>query len=369
MNLRNLLAPIGFFFYMFYRVFIYYTRRFTLVSIFVGILLIVILIKISVFPTYYNNSSNGKPYKTILIPRGISFKEISQILYDNKVLSHKNLFIFLGKISGYQNKIQAGMFQIPGGLHPWHLLKYLLNPKMAEIKVTLHEGIQVKDIAHILKEKLNVDSLRFMNLAWDSTFCHSLGVRVDNLEGYLLPETYFFHYSMDEIEIIEFLVKNTLGIFENDTVQYQLDQLGMDVHDVVTLASIVEGEVVIDSERTTVSSVYLNRLKRGWHLGADPTIQYIIPGPPRRLLNKDLEIDSPYNTYIYRGLPPGPINNPGKKSILAVIFPADTRYLYFVATGDGGHHFSRTAAEHAYWKEKFDRVRRDVRRQKRLNNN
>jgi UPF0755 protein len=177
-----------------------------------------------------------------------------------------------------------------------------------------------------------------------------------------LPETYLFSYGMREGEIIHRLVDSTLSIFQSDSVQWQMQKLGMDMHEILTMASIIEGEVVVDSERVLVSSVYHNRLKRKWHLAADPTIQYIIPGPPRRLLNKDLEIDSPYNTYKYIGLPPGPINNPGKKSIMAALFPADTRYLYFVATGDGGHRFSQTASEHAYWKEKFDQVRREVRR-------
>ena len=178
-------------------------------------------------------------------------------------------------------------------------------------------------------------------------------------------KTYFFTYGMDEKEIIQLLVRNTLAIFKSDSVQLKIQDLGMNMHKIVTMASIIEGEVVVDSERVLVSSVYHNRLKRGWLLGADPTIQYIIPGPPRRLLNQDLEIDSPYNTYKYRGLPPGPISNPGKNSILAALFPADTRYMYFVATGDGGHHFSRTSAEHARWKTKFNRIRREVRRNQR----
>jgi UPF0755 protein len=163
------------------------------------------------------------------------------------------------------------------------------------------------------------------------------------------------------------LVSGTLAIFEPDSVQSQLFRLRMNRHQILTMASIIEGEVVVDSERVLVSSVYHNRLRRGWMLGADPTIQYIIPGPPRRLLHDDLEIDSPYNTYKYRGLPPGPISNPGKKSILAALFPAQTRYLYFVATGNGGHHFSQTAAEHAHWKANFDQIRKEVRRNQRNN--
>lgn len=121
---------------------------------------------------------------------------------------------------------------------------------------------------------------------------------------------------------------------------------------------------MIDSERTVISAVYHNRLRKGMRLQADPTIQYIIPDGPRRLLNADLTIDSPYNTYKYAGLPPGPINNPGKKSIEAALSPANVPYLYMVARGDGSHVFSRTLAEHNRAHQAFNRYRREVARQK-----
>jgi UPF0755 protein len=140
----------------------------------------------------------------------------------------------------------------------------------------------------------------------------------------------------------------------------------MNIHQILTLASIIEGEAVFDEERAVISSVYHNRLNRRIKLQADPTIQYILEGPPRRLLYKDLEIDSPYNTYKYYGLPPGPISNPGKKSILAAIYPSATKYIYFVAKGDGKHVFSTNASDHQKAKAQFDQIRREVSRQKRL---
>jgi len=142
----------------------------------------------------------------------------------------------------------------------------------------------------------------------------------------------------------------------------------MTVSKILTLASIVEGEAIFDDERAVIASVYYNRLKKRIKLQADPTIQYILQGPPRRLLLKDLAIDSPYNTYMYYGLPPGPISNPGKNSIMAAIYPAKTDYLYFVARGDGRHTFSKTAAEHQRAKQQFDQVRREVYRKKRRSN-
>jgi UPF0755 protein len=132
------------------------------------------------------------------------------------------------------------------------------------------------------------------------------------------------------------------------------------VRQVVTLASRVEGEAVLDSERPVIASIYINRLKRGYPLQACPTIQYLLPGPPRRLLERDLKIESPYNTYLHAGLPPGPVNNPGLRSILAVLRPAPVDYLYLVANGDGSHTFSRTLDEHNAAKRRFERVRREV---------
>ena len=133
-------------------------------------------------------------------------------------------------------------------------------------------------------------------------------------------------------------------------------------HQILTLASIIEGEAIYDSERPIISAVYHNRLKRGMKLQADPTVQYIIKDGPRRLLNKDLRIKSPYNTYLYGGLPPGPINSPGFKSLNAALYPDENDYLYFVAKGDGYHTFSKNEKEHERAKRAFQRVRKKVKR-------
>ena len=161
----------------------------------------------------------------------------------------------------------------------------------------------------------------------------------------------------------------TMSIFKSEKVRNSLKELNMTQHQILTLASIIEGEAILDNERPLISSLYHNRLKKGMRLQADPTIQYILDGPPRRLLIKHLEIDSPYNTYKYSGLPPGPINNPGKASILAAIFPAETNYLYMVAVGDGSHTFSTNLTDHNRAKEEFDKVRRKVAREKRNKGN
>jgi len=150
----------------------------------------------------------------------------------------------------------------------------------------------------------------------------------------------------------------------NEEILSRAELVGLSMHETMTMASIIQGEVMVWDEATTVSSVYHNRLRIRMHLGADPTIQYVIPGPPRRLLNKDIEIDSPYNTYRNYGLPPGPINNPGRRAMVAAVNPADTDFLYFVARGDGSHSFNKTLDGHERDKKKFQQVRRKEARKK-----
>ena len=142
----------------------------------------------------------------------------------------------------------------------------------------------------------------------------------------------------------------------------QAKNLNMTKHEIVTLASIIEGEAIYDSERAKISAVYHNRLNMGMKLQADPTIQFILPEPPRRLLNRDLKIKSPYNTYLNKGLPPGPINSPGKNSILAALYPEENDFIYFVASGDGYHTFTTNERDHNKAKRKLQKIRRTLKR-------
>jgi len=252
---------------------------------------------------------------------------------------------------------------VPLGLNYAQLIQYLTQAQAKEIKVTLLEGWQIEDVADRLSSDLGIEKESFIKICHDSAFLSDNQIEGNSAEGYLLPDTYYFYWGMSEKEVAGHLVKHTQSLFA-DSIISRIDSMSFSIHEIITLASIIEGEAIFDDERVTISSVFHNRLKKGIKLQADPTIQYILKDPPRRLLYKDLRIDSPYNTYMYYGLPPGPINNPGKNSILAAIFPADTKYLYFVARGDGRHTFTRTAAEHSREKAKFNKIRREVYRNK-----
>ena len=298
----------------------------------------------------------------IFIPKGASLGQITDTLAAKGLVSDKEFFIMWARLSGTEKKLQAGNFYVPKDLNSVQLATFLSQAKPAEIYVTLIEGWDNEQIINQLAQTYDLNVYILDSLCSDSAFCNSFGIQKNNLTGYLLPDTYAFHRGQTEKEILSILVNRTLDIFKRDNVRSKMDELNFSRDQILTLASIVEGEAIYDDERATIAAVYINRLNKGMRLQADPTIQFIIDGPPRRLLYKDLEIDSRYNTYKYYGLPPGPINNPGIKSILATIFAEDVNYLYFVARGDGRHTFSSTLKEHNKAKLAFDKIRREVRK-------
>jgi UPF0755 protein len=177
-----------------------------------------------------------------------------------------------------------------------------------------------------------------------------IDIPVDTLEGYLFPDTYRFAIGQKEEEIIKIMVNRCLEVA---SPLYEGYDGSLSFHEVITLASIVEKEAIYDRERPVIAGVFLNRLRIGMRLQADPTVRYVVNEPRSRVLYRDLEVESPYNTYRYPGLPPGPIASPGVASIRAVIEPADVDYMYFVARGDGTHYFSRTFAEHVAARRRF----------------
>ena len=302
--------------------------------------------------------------RDFIIHRGMSLPQIADSLAQQGLITSRERFIFADRILRWGTQLKAGKYAIPPGASTLALYKMFREGKAAQLRVTLPEGKTVEDFAGILRRALEIDSTAFASLAQDSAFAQSLGLPVPRLEGFLYPNTYNFFWGTSPKEIIRTMVQEFHRHFD-DSLRQRAVALGMTLPEVVTLASIIEGEAMVDSERAVISAVYHNRLRQGILLQADPTIQYLVPGPPRRLLNRDLEIDSPYNTYRYPGLPPGPVNNPSIASIRAALYPANVNYLYFVARGDGTHSFSYTLNEHLRAKREFDKVRARVRQEKR----
>jgi UPF0755 protein len=303
----------------------------------------------------------------IKIKWGDSFHTTTDKLFYFGVIKSKPQFKLTAQLFKKTTKLKAGIFNVQQNSSNYKVLKDLIEVKQSFLVVTIPEGLPSRKIAAILQQKLEIDSLKIIALLNDSLYISQLGFETKSLEGYLYPNTYNFTYGLSEKQIV-----NTLfGQFKleySDSLAERARDINWSTSQVLTLASIIEGEAMIDSEMVYISSVYHNRLKKGMKLQADPTIQFIIPDGPRRLLNRDLEIDSPYNTYKYAGLPPGPIGNPGIKAIKAALYPAETPNLFFVADGRGGHIFTKTLNQHLRAKRKFDEIRRQVAREKRRNN-
>lgn len=334
-----------------------------------SLFIVLLLVPLLVFKVYNYFKIPADKDKTlrkteIIIPRGALLTQIADSLKSHGLIAQDKLFLLWAKTLGCETKIKAGLFHVPGDLNYPQLVRFLADAKPEDVQVTLIEGWSVEQIVNELSRRLQLDKAVLDSLSKDAGFCRSSGIQAESLNGYLLPDTYTFSFGIDEAQVLRYLVGQTLALFKADSVREQLKQTGFRMHQILTLASIIEGEAMRDMERPIIASVYWNRLRKGMRLQADPTIQFILRDGPRRLLYKDLQIDSPYNTYRYAGLPPGPINNPGKASVLAALFPAQTKYLYFVAKGDGSHVFSRTSSGHLRAKAAFDKVRRDEARKK-----
>ena len=331
-----------------------------------SILIIAFLIPLFIMDviSYISLPSNKESEEKVRIKirPGDALTNIADSLLHKGLIKEKKLFLFWAVSLGYEKKIKAGVFEIPLGLNYAQVAGFLAEKGPENLTVTLIEGWPNSRINAALASKLDLDKNKLDSLCADEIFLQSLNIRADNMRGWLLPDTYSLSYGMNEKQILRFLAGQTLKIFEADSAKHSMKRYGLNIQQVLTMASIIEGEAVLDEERPFISSVYHNRLKKRMRLQADPTIQFIIKDKPRRLLYKDLKIESPYNTYLHYGLPPGPINNPGKLSIMAALFPADSKFIYFVAKGDGSHVFTTNSKDHARAKAAFNRVRRQTAR-------
>ena len=307
----------------------------------------------------------GNPYDfvKVTIPKGASLNEVGITLKNNNIIHNKQSFQLAVKILGYEKDIPAGRFRIEKASTNYAIIDQLVNGKQLTKKVTIREGWTISMIAKELDEKLGIKTHFFEDATHNKNLLDKWGIQAKSFEGYLFPNTYQFTGNELPFDIINRMVGEYKNNFSDDMYE-QMKKIKMTEVEVLTLASIIEGEAIYDRERPIISGVYHNRLNTGMRLQADPTIQYIIDDSPRRLLNRDLKIDSPYNTYLYNGLPPGSINNPGLESIKAALYPESNDYFYFVARGDGYHTFSTNEKDHNKAKKKFQEVRRRVKLQK-----
>ena len=279
---------------------------------------------------------------------------VSKNLVDRGIIDESYIFLLGSKLSFSDRKIKAGLYSLNGISNLKELLKLITNSSYDYVKVTIPEGWEYNAISRKLHLSKLVDSVKFNALFDNIDLIKELNIGNPlNLEGYIFPETYFISSNQTEKDIIVMMVQEFKKNI--DKIDFGNTSKNLTLHEIITLASIIQGEAMSQEEMKTISSVFHNRLKRNMNLDANATIQYIIPGKNRRLLNKDLEINSAYNTYKNKGLPPGPINNPGFEAIIAAIQPISTNYLYFVKDTEnyGKHVFNTTFGGHEKARKKY----------------
>lgn len=293
----------------------------------------------------------GESEKMFSISPGKNLNEIVKDLKDSDIIPNSFLFKLAVKLTGKEDEIISNDYLFKNGMSNYELIRFLTDKNSIQfVRFTIPPGYNLRQISRLAQKKLNISPDKFLNEASNDSLINILGLKgqINNLEGFLFPDTYNVAPFISEKKLILLLFSEfRKKVLENEKISSQMTQRKLSLLQTITLASIVEGETKLDDEKPIIAGVYLNRLDKGMKLEADPTIQYILPGGPKsRLLFEDLKINSPYNTYLFKGLPPGPINNPGLASINAVLNPTVHRYLFFVATGEGGHNFSENYQQH-----------------------
>jgi len=308
------------------------------------------------------DDSAGMPVQ-IEVNSGATTAQIANTLNAARVIGSVNAFRLRARLTGADGKLRPGVYDLSTGMSDSDVLAALqAGPKTRYVSVTIPEGFVLAQIAQRFEEQAGVPAKEFLNLARGGaeTFVEAHPYLADaydgSLEGYLFPKTYRVRAGSSATEVIEMMLRQfDTEIASVDTTQ--ATRRGLSFNDLVVLASMIERESKLDEERPLVSSVIHNRLAKNMLLEIDATIEYVLPGNRFRLRNSDLRIDSPYNTYRRKGLPPGPISNPGLASLKAAAAPADTEYLYYVLTGkDGSHTFAETKAEFLIAKQKSKEV-------------
>ncbi|MEA3363426.1 MAG: endolytic transglycosylase MltG [Thermodesulfobacteriota bacterium] len=317
--------------------------KFTLWFIFPALLLLPII----AFISYGLLFSPLTPKKLIQlqVEPGTGLNKVAFDLQEAEIVRSALAVKLLARWNQQSDRIQAGNYQFSDPATPEEILTRLVAGDVEKVSLTIPEGFTLQQIIARTAEKGFGQQKKISELAYNVDFIHSLKIDAESLEGYLFPETYLFAPGIDEKSLLTMMVVQFQNNIDPELKKAAKKQ-GLDLHQWVTLASIIEKETGQVGEMPLISSVFHNRLKRKIPLQTDPTVIYGIKNFDGNLTRKHLETPNPYNTYMMRGLPPGPIASPGLAALKAAVNPAQTKLLYFVATGNGGHRFSKTLKEH-----------------------
>ncbi len=305
-------------------------------------------------------TGQGAEEKDVLIPRGLPIGKVGALLQEQGVISSPRLFKALALLSGGSRRIKAGEFSFKTQMGPANALLVLYTSEPIQHAVTIPPGWNARQIASLLAAEKLADPAKFLALVFSPSTVAKYKLHAPSLEGYLFPDTYTFSRIDSEDKIVERMVQEFFSRVDQALIS-TANARGLTLNQLVTLASIIEKETGVPSERELISSVFHNRLKKKMRLQSDPTTIYGIADFDGNLTRKHLTTPSAYNTYTLSGLPPGAIASPGLAALQATVNPAKSNYLYFVANNQGGHVFSETYAEHSRKVDMFQKRRASAR--------
>ncbi len=295
---------------------------------------------------FAHRPADGEEHSHIVsVAPGESFGMLSARLEKAGVITSDIRFKIMARLSGDDKRLRAGEYVLSTAMSPLEIIDILASGKVLLHRLTIPEGYTIDQVAAEVEKAGLASAEEFSRLARDPSLVAELQLEGPSLEGYLFPDTYHFPREATARGIITTMVSAYQSLV-TDEWRNRARELDLSMHDIVTLASIIEKETGDPSERPIIASVFHNRLKKRMRLESDPTVIYGIASFDGNITRRHLSSATPYNTYVIRGLPPGPIANPGRAALEAALYPAQTDYLFFVSKKDGTHYFSKTIAEH-----------------------
>jgi UPF0755 protein len=331
--------------------------------LFIGISLLIVIciasglaLELKLFASTPAEKSSAAPV-SISIRTGQTLNTTADVLYRENIIKNALKFVLIARIKGYDKRLKAGEYLLSASMTPLELLEILVKGAVKLYKLTIPEGFNLYQIAEAVETAQLGSERDFIRAATDAHLVRRIDLEGETFEGYLFPDTYFFPKNVPIESIISAMVKRFRSVFVPEW-QIRAKDLGLTVLQVVTLASIIEKETGASFERPIISSVFHNRLKKKMRLESDPTVIYGIKNFDGNLTKKHLTTPTAYNTYKIKGLPIGPIANPGSASLEAALYPDDTKYIYFVSRKDRTHQFSTNLKQHNLAVQKYQLRRR-----------
>ena len=308
-------------------------------------IVVIFVFLVSLFFVLADLSRDRNPTKFyIVVKNGTSLYSIANMLKKEDVIYSTNLFVFTSLI--YRGKLIAGEYELSKNMSTLDIVRKMGLGQRNIYVLKIVEGQNIYDVADAVSKNKIMEKDEFLRLAGDKKFLRSSGIMSDSLEGYLSPDTYYYSKEIDTDKFIEKIAQRTLKYFEKEDIKRQMEVLNYDTHKTLTLASMIEKEAKLSTEKPLVSAVFHNRILKDMPFDSDPTVIYGRRVFHTPITKSDLMRYTPYNTYSFKGFPRGPICNPDKSSILAALNPAPVDYLFFVAKNDGTHVFSKDMNEH-----------------------